>query len=102
MADLEVAVTSIDVSKIPSCFWGCGFRKAGFLNDEGQYDVETGVSNLKRFMGDPTALEMLEKVARQCNSVKDKPVSDGKAGCEMGKLAAACFLEQMKEMKMSK
>ncbi|KAJ8720174.1 hypothetical protein PYW07_012217 [Mythimna separata] len=94
MSELSEVMSNGDVSILKPCFWGCAFTKTGFLNDKGQYDVDSGLIGVKKYMKDPLGLEKLEQMARQCESVNDKVVSDGNAGCERGMLAAKCFLEK--------
>nr|WKF45306.1 odorant-binding protein 28 [Peridroma saucia] len=93
---LNKALTLDGVETIKPCFWGCAFTKAGFLNGHGQYDLDSGLTSIKRFLGsDSVRYSRFERIARQCESVKDKAVNDGEAGCERGALAAACFMDQL-------
>nr|WKF45285.1 odorant binding proteins OBP7 [Peridroma saucia] len=92
-ADIQAAKDAGSAASIPPCFIACVFKKAGFLNDKGDYDVETGLKNLRQFVKDNEQYNKLSEVAKACSSVKDKVVRDGAAGCERGGLLAGCFLE---------
>ncbi|KAJ8719554.1 hypothetical protein PYW08_011729 [Mythimna loreyi] len=99
MTDLYEVMGKDDVSAITPCFWSCAFTKTGFFNDRGQYDIDAGLISIKKFMKDSEGLKELEQIARQCESVINKDISDGDAGCERGVVAAKCFLGNLHVMK---
>ncbi|KAJ8719558.1 hypothetical protein PYW08_011733 [Mythimna loreyi] len=78
---------------IHPCFNGCVFKKAGFINEKGEYDTNSALTNLRKLVTHDEQYRKLAEIARQCTSVKDT-VSDGEAGCERGARISACFLKQ--------
>nr|QCF41937.1 odorant binding protein [Athetis dissimilis] len=92
-AEIQAAKDAGSPETIKPCFIACVFKKAGFINDKGELDLETGLKNLRQFVKNEEQYNKYENVAKECVSVKDKPVTDGKAGCERGALLAACFLD---------
>ncbi|KAJ8720172.1 hypothetical protein PYW07_012215 [Mythimna separata] len=84
----DVRQTS-DVANIDSCYWGCYFRKIGFLNDKGQFDLNNFQTTTKTLMR--SFSRRLEKLLKKCEYVKNETVTDGEAGCERGTLFAVCF-----------
>ncbi|XP_022826767.1 uncharacterized protein LOC111356592 [Spodoptera litura] len=92
-AEIQAAKDAGSPANIKPCFIACVFKKAGFINEQGQLDLETGLKNLRQFVKDDEQYKKLEEVAKKCSQVKDKAVSDGAAGCERGVLLAGCFLE---------
>ncbi|XP_050550078.1 uncharacterized protein LOC118267986 [Spodoptera frugiperda] len=91
--EIQAAKEAGSPASIKPCFIACVFKKAGFLDDQGQIDIETGLKNLKQFVKDDEQYKKLEEVSKLCSFVKDKVVSDGAAGCEKGALLAGCFLD---------
>ncbi|KAJ8720177.1 hypothetical protein PYW07_012220 [Mythimna separata] len=75
------------------CFNGCVFKKAGFINENGEYDINSALTNLRKLVTHEEQYRKLAEIARQCTSVKDT-VSDGETGCERGSRLSACFLRQ--------
>ncbi|KAJ8720178.1 hypothetical protein PYW07_012221 [Mythimna separata] len=78
---------------IHPCFNGCVFKKAGFINEKGEYDTNSALTNLRKLVTHEEQYRKLAEIARQCTSVKDT-VTDGEAGCERGARISACFLQQ--------
>ncbi|KAJ8719552.1 hypothetical protein PYW08_011727 [Mythimna loreyi] len=93
-AEIQRLNGSSDVKNFNPCLWSCTLRRVGFLDDKGQYVLNPGLTYVKNIVKNDAEYTKLETIAKECESVKDKKVSDGIAGCEMGALVATCLLEQ--------
>ncbi|XP_075977190.1 uncharacterized protein LOC142977275 [Anticarsia gemmatalis] len=80
------------------CFVSCVFKKAGFFDDKGMYDVENTMAFTKRFVKDEENLNKIDKVRRECAKVNDDEVSDGDKGCERAKMLFDCFQSHKNEI----
>ncbi|CAD0245931.1 unnamed protein product [Spodoptera exigua] len=92
-AQIQAANDAGSPASIKPCFIACVLKKAGFISEQGEYDLDTGLKNLRQFVKDDEQYKKLEEVAKQCASVSKKAVSDGTAGCERSALLAGCFLD---------
>ncbi|KAJ8720181.1 hypothetical protein PYW07_012224 [Mythimna separata] len=91
--DIESAKTAGSADNIKPCFLGCVLKKAEILNAKGEYDSDKALTKLKKFVPDETKYAKYAEIGKKCESVNEKAVSDGEAGCERGALLTACFLE---------
>ncbi|KAJ8719557.1 hypothetical protein PYW08_011732 [Mythimna loreyi] len=82
-----------DAELLDPCFSGCVFKKAGFINDKGEYDTNSALINLRKLVTDDEQYAGLAAATNLCTSVQDT-VTDGEAGCERGARLSACLLQQ--------
>nr|QCF41967.1 odorant binding protein [Athetis dissimilis] len=96
--DINRAAETGDPNIIPPCFNGCVFKKSGFINEKGEYDLDSGMAYLRPQVKDEEQYNALKEVATECTR-KDE-VSDGDAGCERGGKLSACFLQNKSTVKV--
>ncbi|KAF9420784.1 hypothetical protein HW555_003132, partial [Spodoptera exigua] len=90
-----------DISSVDPCFWACGFKILGFLDSEGQYDLETTHSHYKKenlsYLGEKQ--EKVEEIIEQCDAALEKITgTDPKAECDRGFQLAKCYVEDMRKL----
>ncbi|XP_075977374.1 uncharacterized protein LOC142977381 [Anticarsia gemmatalis] len=98
LADIKAAKTSRNIDGVKPCFLGCVFKKAGVITEQGVFDVDTGLTKLRKYVNTDEDFDKFADVGKKCASVNDKPVSDGEAGCERAKMLMSCFLEHKAEV----
>nr|WKR38915.1 odorant binding protein 34 [Spodoptera frugiperda] len=81
------------LKNLPPCFIGCVLKKFDIIDDKGKYDADSGIAAIKKLLPNNEYLEKITAVLKDCESVNDKTVSDGDAGCERAVLGAICYLE---------
>ncbi|XP_022827024.1 uncharacterized protein LOC111356772 [Spodoptera litura] len=81
------------LKNLPPCFIRCVFNKLDIINDKGQYDADSGIATIKGLLPSNEYFEKITAVLKDCESVNEKSVSDGEAGCERALLGAMCYLE---------
>nr|AGR39565.1 odorant binding protein 2 [Agrotis ipsilon] len=96
--DIDAAKKAGSADAIKPCFFGCIYKKAEVFNAKGEYDVDSALSKLKKFVPDEAKFAKYAEIGKKCASVNEKPVTDGDAGCERGAMLTACFLENRAEM----
>ncbi|KAJ8720168.1 hypothetical protein PYW07_012211 [Mythimna separata] len=97
--EIKTATELEDVTLVKPCFWACCFKKSGFLDDKGRYDLHPGLTCLRKIVKRDDAYTDLQTIARQCESVNDIVLKYDEAGCERASLVAACFMEQMDQIR---
>ncbi|XP_063828911.1 general odorant-binding protein 28a-like [Ostrinia nubilalis] len=81
-------------TKSSNCFIACVYKKVVWMDEKGQYNVETAKKMADRdYADDPTKMENAKKIFELCKTVNDEAVSDGEAGCERAHNLAKCFLD---------
>ncbi|XP_026730653.1 uncharacterized protein LOC113495856 [Trichoplusia ni] len=96
--DIETAKETANADAIKPCFLGCILKKTNVIDDNGKYDVETSIEQMKKLIKSEEDIEKLEKIGKECSAVNDKEVSDGEEGCERAKLLIACYFEHKSEV----
>ncbi|KAJ8719553.1 hypothetical protein PYW08_011728 [Mythimna loreyi] len=93
-SEMLAVMGSRDVTLVNPCLWSCCLKKGGFIDDKGQYVLNPGLTYVRNIIKGDESYSVLEKTAKQCESVKDKAETE----CELGALLAGCFVEQMMKM----
>ncbi|KAJ8719561.1 hypothetical protein PYW08_011736 [Mythimna loreyi] len=91
--EIQSAKTAGSADGIKPCFLGCVYKKSEVFNAKGEYDSDKALTHLKKFVTDEAKLAKYAEILKKCESVNEKAVSDGEAGCERGAHFTACLLE---------
>ncbi|KAJ8719551.1 hypothetical protein PYW08_011726 [Mythimna loreyi] len=98
-AQIKTATELEDVTFVKACFWACCLRKTGFLDKKGRYVLYPGLTYIRYIVKRDDVYTDLETIAKQCESVNDMALKYEETGCERSSLVAACFMEQMDQIR---
>nr|CAJ2313459.1 Uncharacterized protein/Odorant-binding related protein [Metisa plana] len=80
--------------KTSKCLLACAYRKAGLLNDKGDYDLKKAYEIAEQNKnGIEQRLINGRKLAELCAKENETPVSDGEKGCDRAALIFKCVTQ---------
>ncbi|CAK1543055.1 unnamed protein product [Leptosia nina] len=94
--DIKKAKEAGNVDGLNQCLLACVFKKAGVINDAGQFDVEKSKELISKYLSDSNEQAKAQEVIGKCVSVNDQPVGDSE-GCDRSKLLFDCLMPFKKE-----
>ncbi|XP_047508604.1 uncharacterized protein LOC125052007 [Pieris napi] len=94
--DIKKSKESKNIDNLDDCFIACVFKKAGVINDGGQFDVEKSKELISKYLSDSGDQAKAQEIIGRCVSVNDQPVGDNE-GCQRSKMLMECFLPFKKE-----
>nr|QIJ45751.1 odorant binding protein [Glyphodes pyloalis] len=86
-------------TKSSNCFIACVFKKIGWMDDKGVYNLEAAHKFAdEEYVGDATKTENAKKLFDMCKFVNDEKPADGEEGCDRSNILARCFIDNAPKM----
>ncbi|XP_045512404.1 uncharacterized protein LOC123706874 [Pieris brassicae] len=99
--DIKKSKETKNIDGLDECFIACVFKKAGVINDGGQFDIEKSKELISKYLSDSGDQAKAQEIIGRCVSVNDQPVGDNE-GCQRSKLLIECLLPFKKEFEGSR
>ncbi|XP_030022320.1 general odorant-binding protein 19d isoform X2 [Manduca sexta] len=81
------------------CLLACTFRKTGWLDSNGMFDIKKAYELAETdYADDSTKIENSKKVFEICKTVNDEQVGDDEKGCDRAYLMAKCMADNGRKM----
>ncbi|CAH0726975.1 unnamed protein product, partial [Brenthis ino] len=76
------------------CLVACIFKRIGWINDKGMFDLAKAYELSEREYGDNKAkLDKAKELYEICKTVNDEKFDDGEKGCKRSNVLATCMIE---------